>query len=156
MSEPCPRRVLAPVDLESGPSEAVEVAAQLARALEGSLMLFAVVPVAAPAPGVPEVISPDLTEPGEQASIDRIARERLDQVAARVGDGLDVRTELGWGPTGPAVVDALEDGDYDMVVIPSRREGALAHLAHDHVLRQVLHHSPVPVLVVPAAAAPDQ
>jgi hypothetical protein len=54
-----------------------------------------------------------------------------------------------WGHTGAAVVDALEEGGYDLVVVPSRRKSALGQLVHDDAVREILHHSPVPVLVVP-------
>ena len=152
MPEPAsPRRFLVPVDHPHGSSDAIAVASYLARAVNGSLTLLAVVPLAVPPAGIADTgtIPVTLSAPERQETIDRLARERLDEVAGGIGDDLDVRTELSWGPAGPAIVDAVNEHGYDLVVVPSRREGTLGHLVHDHAVRQVLHHSPVPVLVVP-------
>jgi nucleotide-binding universal stress UspA family protein len=145
-----PHRLLVAVDT-NGSSEALDFACRLARRLDGTVTLLAVAPMAvrpAAAPGLgTEPVT--LGEPEEQQMIDRLAREHLDEVATRVGDGLDVRTALSWGPAGQAIVDELDGGEYDLAVVAARREGALGHLIHDHAVRHVLYHSPVPVLVVP-------
>jgi nucleotide-binding universal stress UspA family protein len=46
-------------------------------------------------------------------------------------------------------VEVAREQRADLVVIPMRRAKELAHLLHDHADRYVLHHSDVPVLVVP-------
>lgn len=152
------RRFLVPVDHANGSSGAVDVASQLARAAQGSLTLLALASLAVPPAGVAGMgaVPPTLGDRGEQEIIDRLARERLDDVAAGLGDGLDVRTELSWGSVASAVLDAVDEGGYDVVVVASRREGALGHLVHDHTVRQILHHCPVPVVVVPATEALDR
>jgi nucleotide-binding universal stress UspA family protein len=66
-----------------------------------------------------------------------------------VPDGLHCRTMLTWGPVGPTLVEAAREQNADLVVVPIRRESELAHLVHDHADRYVLHHSDVPVIVVP-------
>jgi nucleotide-binding universal stress UspA family protein len=150
-----PRRFLVAVDDEDESLEAVHVAASLARAADGTLTLVATVPLSMPHTTPPGLgAEPALDEPAEQELIDRLAQERLDAAAAQIGDGLDVRTELCWGPEGPGIVDRTETGRHDMLVVPLRRESALGHLVHDHTLRHVLHHSLIPVLVVPCSAPP--
>lgn len=55
----------------------------------------------------------------------------------------------GWGSTGPAIVDAARREATDLVVVPMRRATPVGHVLHDGADRYVLHHSDVPVLVVP-------
>ena len=58
---------------------------------------------------------------------------------------------MSWGPAGQAIIDELEQGGHDIVVVSTRREDStLGHLIHDHTVRRLLCHSPVPVLVVRA------
>jgi nucleotide-binding universal stress UspA family protein len=153
-----PHRFLVPLDDERAhTSEPIELATRLAHKVDGTVTLFAVAPLAIPdgdvavLGAVPEA-GADLEQ---QEQLDRLARERLDEIAARIGDGLDVRTKIGWGPAGVAIVDEIEQGAHDLVVVPTRCEGELGHLLHDHTLRHVLHHSAVPVLVVPALGGVD-
>ena len=152
-----PQRFLVPVDHSEPSSEAVDVASQLAHGLNGTLTLLAVVPLAAPVTGADGLVAGPvpLAESGEQEALDRLARERLDEAAARIGEELDVRTAIAWGPAGPAIVEKADENGHDYVVVGTRREGALGHLIHDRTVRHVLRHSPVPVLVVPATGAID-
>jgi nucleotide-binding universal stress UspA family protein len=53
---------------------------------------------------------------------------------------------------GSALVAAAREQDADLIVVPIHRESELAHIVHDHADRYVLHHSDVPVLVVPTGA----
>jgi nucleotide-binding universal stress UspA family protein len=54
-----------------------------------------------------------------------------------------------------AAVAAAREQQADLVVVPMRQEGELRHLMHDHADRHVLHHSDVPVLVVPTHGRPS-
>jgi nucleotide-binding universal stress UspA family protein len=149
-----PHRFLVSLDESVLTSETIDLATRLARKVSGSVTLFAVVPLAVP-PGDLGGLGP-VPEAGEdleqQEQLERLARERLADIVARIGDGLDMRTKISSGPAGPAIVDEIEQGAHDLVVVPTRREGELGHLVHDHTLRHVLHHSAVPVLVVPAGS----
>jgi nucleotide-binding universal stress UspA family protein len=75
--------------------------------------------------------------------------ERLEDLAEALPDGIRCRTLLTWGPVGPTLVETAREEHADLVVVPIRRESGLAHLLHDHADRYVLHHSDVPVIVVP-------
>jgi nucleotide-binding universal stress UspA family protein len=46
-------------------------------------------------------------------------------------------------------VSAVREEDADLIVLPMLRGHELSHLLRDGADRHVLHHSPVPVLVVP-------
>jgi nucleotide-binding universal stress UspA family protein len=84
-----------------------------------------------------------------QRLLDQIMSERLEDLAEAMPDGLGCRTMLTWGPVGPTLIEAAREQQVDLVVVPIRREGELAHLLHDRADRYILHHSDVPVIVVP-------
>jgi nucleotide-binding universal stress UspA family protein len=142
------QRFLVPVDGSAAAAAALDVAASLARGLEGTLTLLAVAPVS-PLDADPLT---GMAADERQQLLDHLAQEQLGELVARMGDDLDVRTALSWGPTGAAVIEQAETGEYDAVVIPWPERGALGHLLHDHAARHVLDHCRLPVLVVPAAA----
>jgi nucleotide-binding universal stress UspA family protein len=146
-----PRRIIAPVTLAHDSLEATVVAAELAAALGAELLVVGIVPPAAPV--APDQNGTDvrrlLEQVDQQRLLDRIMSERLEELTAALPEGMRSRTLLTSGPVGPALVDAARELQADLVVLPIRREGELAHLVHDHAERYVLHHSYVPVLVVP-------
>jgi nucleotide-binding universal stress UspA family protein len=147
-----PRRILVPVDTLPGCGTALEHATGLAAALAAELVLLGIAPVADAAPALPDLDGGPLPAVSdEQRLLDGLAQERLDEAAGAVPPSVRPRTVLTWGPAGPAIADAAHDEGADLVVVPMRRESELAHLLHDHTDRHVLHHSPVPVLVVPVA-----
>jgi nucleotide-binding universal stress UspA family protein len=144
-----PRRIIAPVAFAETFHEAVDVATSLAAALAAELVLVGIEPAA------PELLfdSPDverLTRQVEHQQLqDRLVTERLDELAATMPRAVRVRTLRTSGPAGPALVAAARECRADLIVVPMRRESEVSHLVHDHADRYVLHHSAVPVLVVP-------
>jgi nucleotide-binding universal stress UspA family protein len=145
------RRIIAPVTFAHDSLEGAAVAAELAAALGAELLLAGIAPVAPPEPtrDAPTVVETLQRQADEQRVVDRLVEERLEELAATLADGVRCRTLLLWGSVGPALVEAARDEEADLVVIPIRRESELAHLVHDHADRYVLHHSNVPVVVVP-------
>jgi len=145
------RRLLVPVEDVPGTPAAVDAAAQLARAVGGTLTLLAVAPLAAPpAPYAADPRIGTAAQPfAQQDQLDRTAQERLDELVAQVGDGIEVRGVLGRGTAGPVTVEQSETGEFDLVVVPWPDRGALGHLLHDHTAVHVLDHARLPVLVVP-------
>ena len=145
------QHLLVPVEDVPGTPAAIDAAAQLARAVGGTLTLLAVAPLAVPP--VPFRGDPRIgTAPvplAQQDQLDRIAQDRLDELVAQVGDGLEVRGVLARGTAGAATVEQSETGEFDLVVIPWPERGALGHLLHDHTAVHVLDHARLPVLVVP-------
>jgi nucleotide-binding universal stress UspA family protein len=150
-----PRRILVPIELGDDFVAARELAVTLAGALNAELVLLGiatepVAPVAAgtldmPVPPVPIVAD-------DERMIDRLVQERLDEALDALPPRVRARSVLTWGPAGSAVIDAVEEQRADLVVLSTRRETAIEHILGDHMQRHVLNHSPVPVLVVPAAA----
>jgi nucleotide-binding universal stress UspA family protein len=156
MSEPehdaLPRRILLAVDGEPANGPAFTTATALAGALGAELVLLGITP-AALAFGAPPPVFPLAAEEvvAEQDVLEGQTRERLLETEGRVPSGVRSRTVFGWEPAGPAIVDAAREEEADLVVVPMHRGGEVSHLLRDGADRHVLHHSPVPVLVVPEA-----
>jgi nucleotide-binding universal stress UspA family protein len=66
----------------------------------------------------------------------------------RVPDDLPVTTLLSEQPIRSALLRQLKDGHHDLVVMGSRGRGAVRATLLGSVSHYVLHHSPVPVLIV--------
>jgi len=70
----------------------------------------------------------------------------------RVPDHLSVSTILSTEPVEPALIRQIKNGHHDLVVMGSRGRGAVRSALLGSVSHYVLHHSPVPVLIVHAQA----
>ena len=70
----------------------------------------------------------------------------------RVPDHLSVTTVLSTDPVQPALIRQIKNGAHDLVVMGSRGRGAMRSALLGSVSHYVLHHSPVPVLIVHAEA----
>jgi nucleotide-binding universal stress UspA family protein len=93
----------------------------------------------------------------------KLLEEAHDQAAAilqrardRVPDDLPVTTVLTDQPVRLALVRQIEDGHHDLVVMGSRGRGTVRAALLGSVSHYVLHHSPVPVLIVHAERSPEQ
>jgi nucleotide-binding universal stress UspA family protein len=144
------RRIIAPVTFAEDSLEATAVAAELAMALGAELVLAGIAPLVQPeptdAPGDAAALARSVQQ---QQLVDRILVERLRELAAAMPSPVRRRTVLTYGAVGAALVDAAQEHRADLVIVPMRRQNELGHLLHDHADRYVLHHSDVPVLVVP-------
>ena len=79
----------------------------------------------------------------EAAAIVRRARER-------VPDGVPVTAVLSEQPVRVALLRQIAEGNHDLVVMGSRGRGGVRAALLGSVSHHVLHHSPVPVLIVHA------
>jgi nucleotide-binding universal stress UspA family protein len=68
----------------------------------------------------------------------------------RVPDDLSVTTVLSERPIRAALMSEIADGVHDLVVVGSRGRGAVRAALLGSTSHYVLHHSPVPVLIVHA------
>ena len=66
----------------------------------------------------------------------------------RVPDRVSVSTVLSDKPVRAALIEQVATGRHDLVVMGSRGRGALRSVLLGSVSHYVLHHSPVPVLIV--------
>jgi nucleotide-binding universal stress UspA family protein len=97
------------------------------------------------AAGAAAVASADL-----QREADRLLRAGAD----RMPDDISVTTILTKDPIRGAILKRIRAGNHDLVVMGSRGRGAVRSALLGSVSHYVLHHSPVPVLIV--HAQPDE
>jgi nucleotide-binding universal stress UspA family protein len=139
--------ILVPIDGSAAADAALHHAADLATTGNAKLTLITVVPdaVAFLAAGYGAAI--DYQQLDEQATSN--AGELLDAAAGSVT--VPVTKLIGRGQPGPAIVDQVETGGHDLVVMGSRGRGALKSLLLGSVSHHVLQTSRAAVLVVHAA-----
>jgi nucleotide-binding universal stress UspA family protein len=85
-----------------------------------------------------------------RADAEATLRAAVDQVP----DDVSVRSVLTEQPVRGALIREIDKGDHDLVVMGSRGRGAVRSALLGSVSHHVLHHSPVPVLIVHADDAP--
>jgi nucleotide-binding universal stress UspA family protein len=76
----------------------------------------------------------------------------LRAAADRVPDDISVTTILTEQPIRSAILRRIDEGHHDLVVMGSRGRGTVKSAVLGSVSHHVLHHSPVPVLIVHADA----
>jgi nucleotide-binding universal stress UspA family protein len=143
--------ILVAVDRDAASVAAVRRAAQLAAALDAELVLLAVVARAfldrrysSALKAAPEELT------GDPEQVERMVAARVAYVSDVVPAGVRSRWVRGYEPAGPAIVQAADEVGADLVTLPMTRGNELSHVLRDVADRHVLHHSAVPVLVVPA------
>ena len=139
------RSILVAIDGSEAAIEALKQATELARQSDGRLTLISVaVPATQPLVG-PYVVPVPTHEQLEQEA------ERLVRVAAAlVPEGVPVSTVVRHGAAAEAILDRIEHGEHDLVVMGSRGLGLAGSILLGSVSRAVVARSPVPVLIHPA------
>jgi nucleotide-binding universal stress UspA family protein len=96
-------------------------------------------------PGASAGLAAQLVEDAraEAEAILRAAAERTPEEAS-------ASTILSTEPPRPALIEQIENGQHDLVVMGSRGRGQLGSMLLGSVSHYVLNHSPIPVLIVHA------
>jgi len=145
------RSVLVAVDGSRHSDMALAHAIELARDGNARLTIVTATP---PPPGV------SLTGPGAAVAAAAVSRmehdfdEILRAAADRVPDDLPVTTVHASGPPAQAILNEMERGDHDLIVMGSRGLG-LARALMGSVSHRVLRHAPAAVLIVHAEGEPE-
>jgi nucleotide-binding universal stress UspA family protein len=147
------RSVLVAVDGSRAAAKALEEAIDLAR-VEGARLTL--ITVAAP-PRWRVATFPFVVPYPTEEDLDREAQEIVERAEALVPDDVPVSTVVRRGPAAKAILERIEAGEHDLVVMGSRGLGPTGSLLLGSVSRTVLAHSPVPVLIsrVGLRAAPE-
>lgn len=142
--------ILVALDGSPHADQALTEAIDLAACQQARLTLFtAIAPGAFGYTGTGEAVVAAI----EQAEAE--AETILQDARARVPDQVPVATLVTNEPVMPALVHQITDGGHDLVVMGSRGHGAVRSALLGSVSQHVLHHSPVPVLVVHARQPAD-
>jgi nucleotide-binding universal stress UspA family protein len=80
--------------------------------------------------------------------LEQEAKQILHDAEQRVPQEVSVTTVLSSDPIRQALLKRVDEGQHDLVVMGSRGRGAVASTVLGSVSHHMLHHSPVPVLVV--------
>jgi nucleotide-binding universal stress UspA family protein len=159
------KRVLVPLDGSLLAESALGVAARIAHASDGTILLLRV--IGAPTTYTPYVYGSDMAQSPqlaqdlmdmEQENAEKYLAEiaRLDMLA-----GIQVETTIIPGSAGLSILDSAKDEKVDLIVMSSHGETGFKRLALGSVAQYVSRHSPVPVLVLrddesaPLSASPD-
>jgi nucleotide-binding universal stress UspA family protein len=142
------QNILVAIDGSRDADQALTQAIDLADSEHARLTLFSavVMPPAAAYIGAGGGVAATLASDAEPET-EAILRRAVE----RVPDHVSVRTVLSSAPVRPALIHEIRDGAHDLVVMGSRGRGALRSALLGSVSHYVLHHSPVPVLIVHAA-----
>jgi nucleotide-binding universal stress UspA family protein len=145
-----PGSIIVPVGLGPGSNQLVSLAAAVALGIHAELILAGIAPLS----DLPRTTAQagDLTvlaRDDDQRLIDLLVRERLEELSAGLPEGVRARTLLTWGSVAVALTAAAKDEGAELIVVGMRRGRGIGARLHDHAEGYVLHHSTVPVLVVP-------
>jgi nucleotide-binding universal stress UspA family protein len=144
------RNVLVAYDGSDHAEKALREAIDIAAAGNGRLtVLTALCPPARWIPATPEtmVAARDL-----RPELEGQAQAQLQHAVSLVPDTVPVTTILTQKPVRRALLDRAEKGCHDLIVMGSRGRGAVQAALLGSVSHHVLHHSPIPVLIVHADA----
>jgi nucleotide-binding universal stress UspA family protein len=95
----------------------------------------------------PEVLMPPPEELREE--LDKKAEEMLKESTAPLREaGIEVQPKVRFGNPATEIIQEVEEGGYDMVVMGSHGRGALGGFLLGSVSNRVAHHATCPVLIV--------
>ena len=138
--------ILVAVDGSASSRRALEQAIDLARALNSKLTLITVAPPISHYVPLAGVSSETMRK-----ELDRWAQDVLDQAAAAVPDDVIAHRMQPIGHPGPKILEEIERGRYDLVVLGSRGRGRAQEGLFGSVNGYLHFHSGVPLLSVPDA-----
>lgn len=134
------RRILLATDLSSASVGATDQALELTRALHADLLVVSVIDPA----------SPLSSGPVPRMDQRRAARELAAQALVVKGRRVGVSVAfLVWeGEPGPAIVEAAEAEEADLIVVGTRGRNRVERWVLGSVSDHVVRHAPCPVLIV--------
>ena len=140
--------ILVAVDGSAHARAAVREAADIAHSQNAQLTLLSAYTSFLPWPAMmPVGLTQDTIDQVAEAARNT-AQAALDEASAMIPDGVSARTLCVDERAADAILDELEGGAYDLVVVGSRGRGDVASIVLGSVSHRVVHESRVPVLVV--------
>lgn len=136
------RRIMVATDGSSGADRAVDVAAEIARALSGNLLIVSV----ADSQAFEEAQQLVRTEGSVGDVVEALTTQTLKAAEARARHfGVSqIELRVGWGDVTRSLIDIAKDGPVDMIVVGRRGRGQLAGLLLGSVSQKLSASLPVP------------
>jgi nucleotide-binding universal stress UspA family protein len=140
------RNILVAIDGSTAAKAALEHALELARDQHARLTLMTVVPpvAAVSVAGSAQVV------PLQEACFN----DALNDAVASVPDDVGLLRILAHGKPAREIVQRVESGDYDLIVMGTHGRGRVGEAVVGSVSREVVHRSRTPVLLVRGQAQP--
>ena len=152
------RRILVPVDFSAPSKAALAVAGEMAQAFGAKIDLVHAIDVPSYAPpGQPLVIASPASQPLETYLLTRAGNDMADfrkELPEATQQHVD-RIILEVGLPTERILDLVESGDYQLIVMGTLGRTGLKRLMLGSVAERVLRHSSCPVLTVKAPEADD-
>ena len=141
------KRILAATDGSDGSERAVELAAQLAHSLDGTVLILTVMNDF-PESSLNALVRSE-TDIGEVVEL--LVNQILNQArtcAARAG-ATRIETLSGWGDPTQSIINFAREHQADAIVVGRRGRGQLSGLLLGSVSQKLVTLAPCPVIVVP-------
>ena len=141
------RRIMVATDGSGGADRAVDVAAEIARALSGSLLIITV----ADSQAFEEAQQLVRTEGSVGDVVEALTTQTLKAAEARARHAgvSQIELRIGWGDVTRSLIDFAKDGPVDMIVVGRRGRGQLAGLLLGSVSQKLVSLAPCAVVVAP-------
>lgn len=140
------QRILVPLDGSERAEQALPVAARIARASHGSVLLLSVLPPPTALNWAMQLPPPSSED---QAAERRAITAYLERLAAsETLKGVETVTEIIEGQPASVILDTAQAKPADLIVLCSHGRARIKQWALGSVAQKVARHSPVPVLVL--------
>ena len=138
------RSILVAIDGSPTAGRALQHAGELAQALNARLTVTSVVP------NVPAYAytAQGVSVPALEREAEREVEDQLHSALASLPGGIAVSSLVRHGDPEHEIVNALDEGDYDLIVLGSRGRGRVASTLFGSVGAAVHFHTHVPMLIV--------
>jgi nucleotide-binding universal stress UspA family protein len=146
------KRLLVPLDGSPLAESALAVAARVARASDGTIVLLRVIGV--PTTYTPYIYGPDMAQsPSIAQELLDTEQENAEKYLAGIARldilaGIKVEPTVIPGTAGMAILNTVKEENVELIVMSSHGETGFKRLALGSVAQHVSRHSPVPVLVL--------
>jgi nucleotide-binding universal stress UspA family protein len=146
------KKILVPTDFSETSAEAVSAAIDFALAFHAGVELIHV--YVEPTYVLPPPIDLAIL-PLDMGQLAARVQQSLDAAAERVrAAGIPCETALVSGRAAPEIVERARKTGADLIVVGTHGRGGIEHAILGSVAERVVHHSPCPVLVIPAPRPP--
>lgn len=146
-------KILVAVDGSEDAHRGLCEALDLARSNNAQLTVLSVCPKP-----ISLVLGGPVVLPIDVRSIEQAVKEEherlLEEAVSEVPRNVSVVKVMAQGAPARAILETAGRGDYDLIVLGSRGRGDVGAMVLGSVSHQVLHHSPIPVLIVPRCVQP--